>query len=660
MRRAVVLFTVGLLVISAGAFGQAQRGTVSVTVTDADGAVLPGASVSASSDQTLTRRSSAADGQGKATLVGLDPAGNYVVAVTLDGFAGARIEGVTVRAGQDTPMSVKLQLAEISEELIVTAESPLVDVTKTQAGQDITLQLTESLPTARSYQDFLQLVPGVQDALGTTDNPASRSGVNYRDIDGSQGDVGRSTDNLYYFDGINVTDRTLGINGANLNTEIIQEQSVITGAIPAEFVGVPGLVSNVVTKSGGNQFSGSINYYTQSDSFVESNKNFPDQSFSTFDAAATLGGPIWKDKAWFFASFRQVEREEDVTDEDGNFLRPATRTQDQGFGKLTWAFTDSDVLTGIFLSDPTDRDASFAQDVPNTADTTGETGGERYSLGYNRVWGSAALELAFTDHNQDANTTPKDQSQANSIAFAPGTTFTSGEERLGGGGTNFVEERATEAARASLEYLFDTSWGDHALKFGAVDAESSLFENDETSGNPPATFISLDPRGTSGTIRLCEVVGTCAASPYSTVDFGVSSDEVNGFNEGLTAGQRQTLLDLGWDTNGNGIFDQTEIQNNMTFSNTGGNPQGKINYTRDLQTQAGPSNKSSESLHYYIQDSWQHKKWSVNLGVRAEDTTFIDDLGNDVGTWDNRGRAACLGRLRHQGRRSQLGRRVLR
>ena len=63
----------------------------------------------------------------------------------------------------------------------MTAEAPLVDVTKTQAGQDITLQLTESLPTARSYQDYLQLVPGVQDAIGTTDNPASRSGINYRD-----------------------------------------------------------------------------------------------------------------------------------------------------------------------------------------------------------------------------------------------------------------------------------------------------------------------------------------------------------------------------------------------------------------------------------------------------------------------------------------------
>ena len=634
MRRTVVLFSVGLLLVSATAFGQAQRGTVTVTITDADGSVLPGATVSASSDQTLSRRTTLADGHGRATLVGLDPAGNYVVSVSLDGFAGARIEKVAVRAGQDTPLAVELTLAEISEELIVTAESPLVDVTKTQAGQDITLQLTESLPTARSYQDYLQLVPGVQDALGTTENPASRSGINYRDIDGAQGDVGRSTDNLYYFDGINVTDRTLGINGANLNTEIIQEQSVLTGAIPAEFVGAPGLISNVVTKSGGNDFSGSVNYYVQSDSFVESNKNFADESFSTFDAAATLGGPIWRDKAWFFASFRALEDERDVTDENGTFLRTVTEESEQGFAKLTWAITDSDVLSGTFLTDPRERDGSFDGSVPNAAQFDVERGGERYTVGYNRVWGSAGLELAVTDHEADVNDTPQDQTNLNEVAFAPGVDRTSAEELLGGGGTNFVELRGTDSARASLEYLFDTGWGDHALKAGIVDANTTQFEEPRTAGDPPAEFLSLNPRGTSGAIRLCEIDGTCAGgTQWSVVDFGLSTDETQGFRENLTASQRSTLLGL-WDGNGNGVLDDSEIRNNMTFASTAGNPNGLINYTRDLEVQAGPSEKGSESLHYYIQDSWQHQKWSVNAGFRAQDTTYINDLGEDVGTWD--------------------------
>ncbi len=654
MRRAFVLMTVGLLMMSTVAFGQAQRGSVTVTVTDADGAVLPGATVSATSDQTLSRRSAITSGQGQAKMVGLDPAVNYVVTVTLDGFSGARLEGVSVRAGSDTALEAQLKLAEISEELIVTAESPLVDVTKTQAGQNITLQLTESLPTARSYQDYLQLVPGVQDSLGSTDNPASRSGVNYRDADRAGGDVGRSSDNLYYFDGINVTDRTDGIAGADINTEIIQEQSVLTGAIPAEFVGAPGLISNVVTKSGGNQFSGSVNYYLQSDSFQEDLKGRqvreaaeraaeqnvtlagdPDAPFSTFDAAATLGGPIWRDKAWFFASYRATEEERDVLNSRNEFLRTRTKEADQAFAKLTWAITDSDVLSGTFLSDPTDQDGSFDGDIPNSADFSSELGGERFSLGYNRVWGSAAMELAYTDHDGDRNEFPINRSNRNVVSFSPGAVIGADEALLGGDGTDVIVNRATESARASLEYLFDTSWGDHALKFGIVDGESTLFENNSTVGSPPATYLSLNPRDTNGTIVLCAVLGTCndGDDPFSQVDFGASSDEVLGFNEALTGTQRDTLLAL-WDTNGNQFLDQEELFNNMTFGSTAENPNGLINYTRDLETQAGPSNKGSESTHYYIQDSWQWNKWSVNAGLRAEDTTFLADNGDDVGTWD--------------------------
>ena len=132
---------------------------------------------------------------------------------------------------------------------------------------------------------------------------------------------------------------------------------------------------------------------------------------------------------------------------------------------------------------------------------------------------------------------------------------------------------------------------------------------------------------------LCQIVGTCADEAWSRTTFGSASDEISGFNEGLTAAQRDVLLGL-WDANGNGFLDAAELQNNMTFGSTAGNPNGLINYTRSLQVQAGLSSKSSESLHYYVQDSWQWNKWSVNAGLRAEDTTFIADNGDDVGTWD--------------------------
>ena len=635
MARVFVSTVLILLVVAPAAFGQAQRGNIEVTVTDADGGVVPGAQVTAVSEETLTRRTVFTDAQGTATIVSLDPARNYVVTVSLEGFATQTIQEVGVRAGQTQSLEVTLELAEVAEELIVTAEAPLVDVTKTQAGQDITLQLTESLPTARSYQDYLQLVPGVQDTLGSTNNPASRSGVNYRDAHREGGDVGYSSDNLYYFDGINVTDRTTGTNGADLNTEIIQEQSVLTGAIPAEYIGVPGLVSNVVTKSGGNQFSGSLNYYFQDDGLVGDNDHFTDETFETFDSAATLGGPLVRDKAWFFASFRRVEEDRDLVNEDGEFLRTVNREADQGFGKLTWAITDSDVVSGVFLTDPRDEDGRFDRSIPNTADSTRERGGERWSFSYNRVWGAAALEAAATDHTSDFNQFPKNREPANAVSFAPGVNFTSAEERLGGSGTDFIDERSTDSVRGSFEYLADSTWGDHSIKFGVVDWGSTLFENPQTVGDPPATFLSLNPRGTDGAILLCEITGSCTAGDnWSVVDFGASSDEIQNFNEFISDSQRQTLIAAGWDENGDGFFDAEELQNNMVFSSTSGNPDGLINYTRDLQTQAGLSSKSSESTHFFIQDAWQWKRWSINAGLRVEETTFIADNGDDVGTFD--------------------------
>ena len=259
MKHILIVGLVCALVLAGGttAFGQAQRGSITVTVQSPDGARLPGATITASSEQTLTRRTVISDGEGVADLIALDPANNYKIEVTLEGFATAQTENVLVKAGANTPLVVSMNLGGVEETLVVSAESPVVDVTNALTGQDLDLDLLTAVPLgggAGSYQGALQLVPGVlPDDPTNPGNPASRSGVNYADV---RGEMGRSSDNFYYIEGINVTDNETGRFGANLNSMVIQEQSVITGGVPAEFVGAPGLITNVVTKSGGNQFSG--------------------------------------------------------------------------------------------------------------------------------------------------------------------------------------------------------------------------------------------------------------------------------------------------------------------------------------------------------------------------------------------------------------------
>src|SRR4030095_13594742 len=280
----------------------------------------PGVTVSAEAADSITKRTAVTDATGTATLEALAPSSHYKVTAALQGFSDLTREEIRVVSGQNFTLSLTLQVAGLTETVSVTATTPLVDVTSAISGQDITLDLTESLPTGRSYQSYLQLVPGVlPDDQTQSGNPAARSGMNYSDVRGA---MGVSTDNVYYFDGMNVTDPVTGTFGANLNTEIIQEQKVITGGIPAEYVGATGLISNVVTKSGSNSFHGSANYFFQNSQLVSENDNGDAQEFCTKNTPYPFGGPILRDKAWFFGSYRYTNREDDVAALDTNeFLR---------------------------------------------------------------------------------------------------------------------------------------------------------------------------------------------------------------------------------------------------------------------------------------------------------------------------------------------------
>ena len=121
--------------------------------------------------------------------------------------------------------------------------------------------------------------------------------MNWKDVI-TNDNLGFSTDNFYYFEGINVTDPVTGTFGANLNTEIIQEQKVITGGIPAEYVGAAGLISTVITKSGSNNYSGSANYFFQNDNLVGGQQAQPGRELQhAATPRSPIGGPLLKDKA---------------------------------------------------------------------------------------------------------------------------------------------------------------------------------------------------------------------------------------------------------------------------------------------------------------------------------------------------------------------------
>ena len=628
-RLSVVFFCI--LMASAGAMmGAVTTGTIQVIVTDSSGNALPGVTVTASAADTTTKRTEVTNEQGVATLQSLDPSRQYVVEASLEGLGRAQTKNVGVSSSQTATVRISL-VAAVSESITVTADAPIVDTTSAATGQEITLELTESLPTGRTYQSYLQLVPGVMPtnpgaALG--DNPAVRSGVNYSDIGG---DLGTSTDNFYYVEGINVTDPVDGTFGANLNTEIIQEQKVLTGGIPAEFAGAPGLLSSVVTKAGSNNFSGSLNYYTQNDSLVADNENRPNATFSTYDTAATFGGPIMRDRMWFFGSYRIINREDDVVAVGGNtVLRTVTNESRQAFGKVSWQITDKDRISGTYTDDPTEISGQRRNDLFNARDFAQETGGSRYTVDYNRVFSANfLLDGSIGKHNGETSRIAAIQEIRNDVIFRQGDTHALSDEQLGGEGNNNINERDTDFWRGSLEGLFDTRFGSHTVKFGTEAEKHINFRNSNFVGG--AQYTSLASRYAGTGVTALDVIN----QSWTAIRFDVhNTSDVAGLIRTIDASPNKAAFYAKLDTNKNGVIEVSELEKALVFNSSAGNPHGAVNYYRQFQTAEGPQETQTEGLTFYLQDTIQWGKFAVNLGVRAEQWEHLATTGENIYTFD--------------------------
>jgi len=626
--RAALCVAAGMA-FTAPALAQVQSGSLRISVTG-NGAPVSGATVTISSPDSLVTKSATTDAEGRVRLAGLDPATNYTVAVAAAGFSDFTASNVAVVSGRE--LSLGYSLAGSSAEVIVVTGTSLaaVDVTSATVSTTLTLDTVESLPTGRDYQSYLQLVPGVSPSEGG--NPASRSGLNYADVDGR---TGTSADNVYYLDGIDVTDPVTGTFGANFNSEIIQEQQVLVGGLPAEYAGGSGLVSRVVTKSGSNEWHGSANYYFQNDNLVAKDKHNTSGGFSTYDTAVTLGGPIIKDKLWIFGSYQKKNRKDDILDNaTGNLLRSVENDADYAFLKGTWQITDDDRLTATYFSDPTEISGSDDETVPNNRDRTTTQGGDNFKIDYSRTWGDLLVNAYYFKHEGELTREAADQSVRDNITFRSNAGATTAMRQLGGYGSNLESHRDRDEYGLNLEYYLDTAFGSHTFKGGYSKSENSYAENETVPGD--VQYASLDDQYSGTAFGVINGVGISYAGAVPTGtpgwtarSFTSSADSVrilNAINANATA--RASL-----DTNTDGTVSQAELDA-LTFSNTTNNPYGNINVYRALRTISGPYEVTSEGQTIYLQDSWTLNQLTINAGLRAEKWEHFASDGSKTATFD--------------------------
>lgn len=602
----------------------ADSGGLRVAISDASGQPLAGATVTASSPDSLVTKSGVTDASGRVRLQGLDPATNYTVEVSAPGHSAFRATSVAVVSGQDLSVGYTLGAVDATtlDGIVVTGASlAAIDTTSPTVNTVLNLDIVESLPTGRSYQSYLQLVPGVKPSQGG--NPSSKSGVNYSDIGGS---TGTSTDNIYFLDGVDVTDNQTGTFGANFNSEIIQEQQVITGGVPAEYAGGSGLVSKVVTKSGSDEWHGSVNYYLQNDSLVEDDEHGESAGFSTYDTAVTLGGPIVKEKLWFFGSYQKKNREDDVVNPlTGDKLRTVTTDQDLAFFKATWQITDNDRLVATFFNDPYERDGSTTATTLNNRDVKREQGGDNYKLDYTRDWGNLRINAYGYRHEGEVSDIAVNPDARNDVAYLGGSP-TNADLQQGGLGSQTETWRNRDEFGISGEYYLDTKFGSHTFKAGYVKTDNDYKEDVRYTGVDQALYRSIAGANSGVTFEEYVSGGWTGLRTISGVDRPRIINAINGSPD-------QAYFVGLLDSDGDGAVSEDEI-NAYQFTATDGNPTGQVNGYRIQQEAPSPYTVTTEGEAFYFEDTWTLNQWTVNAGLRTERWSHYDSFDSKIFTFD--------------------------
>jgi hypothetical protein len=292
MKRALCFSVVGVL-LSCAVFAQSiPTATITGKVTT-DGAGLPGVTVTVSSPNLQGTRSTVTSEAGD-YIIPLLPPGNYTVKFELSGMQTINRKIVLTAARTDR-LEVELRPAAVSEAITVTAETPMTAaVESTQVSTNFKQELIEQLPVERNLRNITLLSPGVND-----NGP---SGGNIM-ISGAM-----SFDSLYLVNGAIVNENLRGQPHTLFIEDAIQETTVLTGGISAEYGHFTGGVVSAITKSGGNDFKGSFRSNLSNESWTARSPLTTDQEDKINPVyEATLGGPFLRDRLWFFGAGRSAK-----------------------------------------------------------------------------------------------------------------------------------------------------------------------------------------------------------------------------------------------------------------------------------------------------------------------------------------------------------------
>ncbi len=521
-------------------------GRLAGQVMDAEGAPLPGATVTVNSPNLMGSRTDFADADGGFSFPSLPP-GVYTVEATLDGFVPQQRSEVEVRLSRVTELRLSMALGEFSEEVTVVAETPVVDPEQVSTSQTFGVEYLKkaSIGSAnRSYQSVLTDVGGV--------------------AGGSNPNVFGSTlgENSFTVDGVNTTDPVTATWNINMNFDTIQEINFETSGYEARFGNATGGVVNVITKSGGNQLSGSVDVRYRDTDFNTSGEHFDkEENIVEFqETAGTLGGPIRRDELWFLVAANPVRSKNTPTES------PTTRDFEGTNlnGKLSWQVNPEwQVVARYIGEDATIANANASRSVAPEA--------TRFQEQPKTILGLDALGLLSSNlqwHVKAATVRGELNSFPQSRDFETiGHVDSWGD---GSSSANYTNQQFSSRDRddltTNLTWFADGFAGDHEVQVG-VDHASNFFssQNNTTGGGysfgdrfgAPYTLLYSpieSPAENNGRQLTAYIQDTWRVLPNLTLKFGLRHDQVAFENdigdEVADLSKLQPRFGIAWDIGG--------------------------------------------------------------------------------------------------------------
>jgi outer membrane receptor protein involved in Fe transport len=464
------------------AYPQTTTGSISGTVTDTSGAVIRGAAVAVRNVDTGAVRSATSNDDGIFTIPLLTP-GTYEVTAEAAGFSAGRVANVVVSIGSDASVKLVLEPAGVQAAVTVSAEAPLIETTKSSVSSVVNERMIQNLPTnGRNFIDFVLSTPGVvrdEARLGDIVFAGQRGTLNSLIVDGA--------DNNNTFFG-----QALGRTGSGrapyqFSQDAVKEFQVNMNAYSAEYGRAGGAVINVVTKSGTNDFHGSAFYFyrdkdIKSKDYIDVVNHRPEAPYHFDQFGASLGGPIVRDRLFFFANYdgqRNTTPNTVVLNVPAN--TPADSDTTAGIARLQpLAFSwDRKQDQDVFLL-KTDYEASSRHHVSlryNRQDFVGqgfENGGTQNSFEHtgdslvktDTLSGALTSSLTQTLFNELRGQYAKDSEPGTANAATPEATIRQGGALVLTIGRNFFSPRETTIKRYQVADTATFLVGNHTFKGG--------------------------------------------------------------------------------------------------------------------------------------------------------------------------------------------------